>query len=107
MRFFKGTCSSFNKGKRDKTGIARTFARIFFRNSINIGLPVLTSMEAAENIDDGDELEVDLDKGEIKDLTNGKKFDIKPVPDFIQEIISSGGYINYTKETSEESNNIF
>jgi len=78
--------------------IARTFARIFFRNAINIGLPVIPSAEAAEKISQGDELEVDMDKGIIKDVTSGQEFKINPVPAFIQEIISSGGYINYTKK---------
>lgn len=77
--------------------IAKTFARIFFRNAINIGLPVIPGVEAAESINDGDELEVDLDIGIIKDITTGSQFSINPVPDFIQGIISSGGYINYTK----------
>ncbi|MCL5071335.1 MAG: 3-isopropylmalate dehydratase small subunit [Actinobacteria bacterium] len=78
--------------------IAKTFARIFFRNAINIGLTVIQSAEASENINDGDELEVNLDKGEIKDTTTGKTFTINPVPEFIREIISSGGYINYIKK---------
>lgn len=78
--------------------IAKTFARIFFRNAINIGLAVIPSMEASENINDGDELEVNLDKGEIKDITTGKTFVINPVPGFIREIISSGGYINNTRK---------
>jgi 3-isopropylmalate/(R)-2-methylmalate dehydratase small subunit len=79
--------------------IAKTFARIFFRNAINIGLPVIPSAEAAEKISQGDELEVDMDKGIIKDVTSGQEFKINPVPAFIQEIISSGGYINYTKKS--------
>ena len=78
--------------------IAKTFARIFFRNSINIGLAVIPSVEASENINDGDELEVNLDKGEIKDITTGKTFAINPVPEFIRGIISSGGYINQTRK---------
>jgi 3-isopropylmalate/(R)-2-methylmalate dehydratase small subunit len=78
--------------------IAKTFARIFFRNSINIGLPVISSAEAAENISQGDELEVDLDMGLIKDITTGMSFQINPFPCFIQEIIASDGYINYTKK---------
>ncbi|MBU4449801.1 MAG: 3-isopropylmalate dehydratase small subunit [Actinobacteria bacterium] len=78
--------------------IAKTFARIFFRNAINIGLAVIPSVEASENINDGDELEVNLDKGEIKDINTGKTFAINPVPEFIREIISSGGYINYTRK---------
>jgi len=55
-------------------------------------------VEASENINDGDELEVNLDKGEIKDITTGKTFTINPVPEFIREIISSGGYINHTRK---------
>jgi 3-isopropylmalate/(R)-2-methylmalate dehydratase small subunit len=78
--------------------IAKTFARIFFRNAINIGLPVIPCPEAAENINDGDEIEADLDRGTIKNITSGREFVINPVPPFIQEIISSGGYINYTKK---------
>jgi len=78
--------------------IAKTFARIFFRNAINIGLPVIASVEAAENISRGDELEVDLDMGLIKDITTGMSFQITPLPGFIREIISSGGYISYTKK---------
>lgn len=79
--------------------IAKTFARIFFRNAVNIGLPVIPCAEAAEKIRQGDELEVDMDKGVIKDITSGREFKINPVPAFIQEIISSGGYINYTKKS--------
>jgi len=78
--------------------IAKTFARIFFRNAINIGLAVIPSEEASENVKDGDELEVDLEKGLIKDNTDGKIFKINPVPDFINEIIANGGYINYIKK---------
>lgn len=78
--------------------IAKTFARIFFRNAINIGLPVIPCPEAAENINDGDEIAADLDRGIIKNITSGREFVINPVPPFIQEIISSGGYINYTKK---------
>jgi len=78
--------------------VAKTFARIFFRNAVNTGLLVVLSREAADNIDDGDELEVDFDGGLIKDLTTGKVFKINPIPEFIQEIVHNGGYINYTKK---------
>jgi len=78
--------------------IAKTFARIFFRNAINIGLAVVPSVEASENISEGNEIEVDLDKGKIKDLTTGKTFTINPVPEFINGIIANGGYINYIKK---------
>lgn len=78
--------------------IAKTFARIFFRNAINIGLLVIPSIEASENINNGDELEIDMEKGLIKDSTNGRTFRINPVPDFINGIITNGGYINYIKK---------
>ncbi|MEE9583067.1 MAG: 3-isopropylmalate dehydratase small subunit, partial [Dehalococcoidales bacterium] len=77
--------------------IARSFARIFFRNAINIGLPVLECAEAVENTEAGDTLEVDLSSGRIENLTNGKVFTAKPYPDFMAEIISVGGLIEYTK----------
>lgn len=85
-----------------KLVIARSFARIFFRNAINIGLPVIRSTEAGEEIKDGDEVEADLDKGVIKDITTGKTFKINPLPDFIQKVIKSGGYIKYIKESFRE-----
>jgi len=81
-----------------KAVIAASFARIFFRNSINIGLPVISSSEAAGFIQDGDELEVDLSSGQIKDITQDKVFNVNPLPEFIQGIIRSGGYINFTRE---------
>ena len=78
--------------------VAKTFARIFFRNAINIGLPLLESPEAVDNTDAGDVLEVDLEKGEIKNLTKGKTFTAKPYPEFMSELIGAGGLIEYTKE---------
>ncbi len=81
-----------------KAVIAESFARIFFRNAINIGLPVVTSAEAADFIKDGDEVEIDLSSGKIKDITGNKIFNINPLPEFIQKIIISGGYINFTRE---------
>ncbi|OFW51367.1 MAG: 3-isopropylmalate dehydratase small subunit [Actinobacteria bacterium RBG_13_35_12] len=81
-----------------KAVIAASFARIFFRNSINIGLPVMSSSEAAGFIQDGDDLEVDLSSGQIKDITQDKVFNVNPLPEFIQGIIKSGGYINFTRE---------
>jgi len=78
--------------------IAGTFARIFFRNAINIGLPLLECEEAIDNTEVGDLLEVDLSRGEIRNLTRGTSFTAKPYPDFMSEIISAGGLIEYTKE---------
>ena len=80
-----------------KAIIAGSFARIFYRNAINIGLPVIVSSEASKIVMDTDELEIDLDNGEINDLTNKKTFKVKPLPDFIQKVISSGGYIEFTR----------
>ena len=78
--------------------IAKSFARIFFRNAINIGLPLLASQEAPDNIEAGDIVEVDLAAGKIKNLTNGKTFTAKPYPDFMAGIIAAGGLIEYTKK---------
>ena len=78
--------------------IAKSFARIFFRNSINIGLPILESKEAVENIKNGDKVTIDLAKGIIKNITSGKSFQSAKFPDFMQKIIKSGGLINYIKK---------
>ncbi len=78
--------------------IAKSFARIFFRNAINIGLPLLESEGAVDNTKAGDILDVDLVKGEIKNVTSGKKFSAKPYPEFMSELISAGGLIEYTKK---------
>lgn len=86
------------KGAGISAVIAKTFARIFFRNAINIGLPLLESEEAVDNTRAGDELEIDLDSGTIKNLTNGKSFNAKPYPEFMSELISAGGLISYTKQ---------
>lgn len=71
--------------------IAKSFARIFFRNSINIGLPILECAEAVDGISAGDEVKVDFSTGIIENVTTGKKFETEPFPDFIQNIIKSGG----------------
>lgn len=78
--------------------IASSFARIFYRNAINIGLPILECAEAAEAISDGDEVEVDFATGEISDLTTGKSFKAQPFPEFIQDIIASGGLVEAVKQ---------
>ena len=78
--------------------IAKSFARIFYRNSINIGLPILECPEAADKIKEGNELEVDLEKGGIRNLSTGKTFQAVPFPDFMREIIKAGGLINYVKQ---------
>jgi 3-isopropylmalate/(R)-2-methylmalate dehydratase small subunit len=80
--------------------IAKSFARIFFRNAINIGLPLLECPEAVDNTASGDILEVDLAKGKIKNVTSGKIFTAKPYPEFMSELIAAGGLIEYTKKRS-------
>ncbi len=77
--------------------IAKSFARIFFRNAINIGLPLLECNEAVDNTEAGDILEVELSTGTIRNLTKGMTFIAKPYPDFMAELISAGGLIEYTK----------
>jgi 3-isopropylmalate/(R)-2-methylmalate dehydratase small subunit len=77
--------------------IAKSFARIFFRNAINIGLPLLECDEAVDKTEAGDTLEVDLSNGRIKNLTKGMEFGAKPYPDFMAELISAGGLVEYTK----------
>ena len=77
--------------------IAKSFARIFYRNSINIGLAILECEEAAEAIEEGNEVEVDLDRGVIYDKTAGKTYETKPFPTFIQNIITAGGLVEAIK----------
>lgn len=71
--------------------IASTFARIFYRNAINIGLPILECDDAAKDIKEGDEVEVDFDSGVITNITTGKTYKAQPFPEFIQNIIRNGG----------------
>ena len=77
--------------------IAKSFARIFFRNAINLGLPVLESPEAADGIEAGDEIDVDLATGTIRNLTTEQVFKAKPFEPFMMEIIEAGGLVEYTK----------
>jgi 3-isopropylmalate/(R)-2-methylmalate dehydratase small subunit len=78
--------------------IARSFARIFFRNSIDIGLPLLECSECVDQTQEGDILEVDLSTGKIQNLTRGQTFTAKPYPEFMSELINAGGLIEYTKK---------
>ncbi|MBW9154702.1 3-isopropylmalate dehydratase small subunit [Clostridium estertheticum] len=82
--------------------IAENFARIFFRNSINIGLPILECTEAAQDIEEGNEISVDVISGIITNITKGKTYMAIPFPAFMQDIISSQGLINYLKERTED-----
>jgi 3-isopropylmalate/(R)-2-methylmalate dehydratase small subunit len=77
--------------------IANTFARIFYRNAINIGLPILECPEAVSGISAGDELEVDFSRGTIKNLTRSKQYSAAPFPPSIQEIINAGGLLKNLK----------
>lgn len=78
--------------------IANTFARIFYRNALNIGLPILECPEAVQGISKGDEVEIDLANGIIKNITRNKTYQAAPFPEFMQELIKAGGLVNYTKE---------
>ncbi len=75
--------------------IAETFARIFYRNAINIGLPIIECPEAAKSIENGDEVEVDFDTGVITNKTKGETYQGQSFPEFMQKIISAGGLVNY------------
>lgn len=82
--------------------IAKTFARIFYRNSFNTGLPILECTEAAEKISANDELEVNFETGEIKNLTKNEVYYAEPFPEFIQKIIEVDGLVNYVKESAKK-----
>lgn len=81
--------------------IAKSFARIFYRNAINIGLPILECVEAAEEIQAGDEVKVNFDTGEIIDITTGKSYQAQAFPLFIQNIIKAGGLLASLKESAK------
>ena len=78
--------------------IAKSFARIFYRNAINIGLPILECEAAAEEIQNGDQVSVDFDTGVITDITTGRTYQAEPFPEFIQNIIKKGGLLASLKE---------
>jgi len=78
--------------------IAKNFARIFYRNAINIGLPILENPNLPDETDKGDELEVNLETGEIKNITKNKTYKAAPFPESIQELINTGGLIDYTRK---------
>lgn len=80
--------------------IAKSFARIFYRNAINIGLPILECEQAAQEIEAGHEVTVDFDTGIITDVTTGKSYQAQPFPPFIQNIIKCGGLLNSLREGS-------
>jgi 3-isopropylmalate/(R)-2-methylmalate dehydratase small subunit len=86
------------KGSQAKCIIAPSFARIFFRNCINIGLPILECPEAVADISEGDEVDVDLANGKISNKTKGHTYQARPLPDFVLKIADAGGIVNFLKE---------
>ena len=77
--------------------IAKSFARIFYRNAFNIGLPIIESEGAAEGLSEGEEAVVDLVSGSIESIDNGTIFSAHPIPDFMRELLSTGGLVNYIR----------
>ena len=86
--------------------IAKTFARIFYRNAFNIGLPIFESPEAAGRIDEGDEVAVDVEAGVIRNITKNETYRATLVPPFMQQIIAAGGLINYVAERMKNSGSV-
>ena len=76
--------------------VARSFARIFYRNAFNMGLPIFEAPQAIDGIDAGDLLEIDMQGGTLRNRTKGTEYPIAPVPAFMQELVASGGLLNYT-----------
>lgn len=93
------------KGSGISCVIAESFARIFYRNSFNIGLPIIESVEAASRIENGDEVEIDFDNGEITNITKNEIYKGQPYPQFIQKIIKNEGLVNYIQATYKENAN--
>jgi len=85
------------KGAGVSCVVAKSFARIFYRNAINLGLPILECAEAVDGSEAGDELGVELETGTIRNLTKGSEFKAKPYPDFMLELMRAGGLVEYTK----------
>ena len=85
-------------GNGIKVVIARSFARIFYRNAVNIGLPVLVCEEAALASEDGQQIEVDLESGRITNVTTGQQFQAEPLTPFVARIVAAGGIVNYIRQ---------
>lgn len=81
-----------------RAAVAKSFARIFYRNAFNIGLPIFESEEAPGRISEGDTIEIDAGKGTIKNVTKNEEYTAKPIPPFMQELISAGGLVEWTKK---------
>ncbi|MGB9668300.1 MAG: 3-isopropylmalate dehydratase small subunit [Thermosulfidibacteraceae bacterium] len=78
--------------------VAKSFARIFYRNAFNIGLPVIEAPNAVDRIDEGDEIEIDLEGGKIRNITKDEEYSFVPIPGFMMDIIRAGGLIEYAKK---------
>jgi 3-isopropylmalate/(R)-2-methylmalate dehydratase small subunit len=91
------------KGAGVSVVIAKSFARIFYRNAFNTGLPILVAPEAVDGIGEGDELTVDLATGEIEDLTTGTTYQAQPLPPFMRELVEAGGLLPYLKRQKERN----
>ncbi len=91
------------KAAKVKAVIAESYARIFFRNALNIGMPILECPEAVAGIDNGDEVDVDLLAGTIKNVTKKTTFQARPFPPFMQDLIKAGGLISYVKENKKDA----
>lgn len=83
--------------------IAKSYARIFYRNAFNIGLAIFESPEAVDGIEEGDEVKIDVDRGVITNLTKGTEYKSTAFPPFMQELINAGGLINYVREKVQKN----
>ena len=90
------------RGAKVATVIAKSFARIFYRNAINNGMYIIETPEATEAISDGDEIDIDFENGLIKNKTTGKDIRFNPLPDFAREIINNGGLLNHIKKATTD-----
>jgi len=94
------------KGAGISTVVAESFARIFYRNAINVGLPLLESGNISKKISEGDEVEIDMEKGILRDLNTKEEFPVKKLPEFMLDILNKGGLIPYLKETLKKEGKI-
>lgn len=90
------------KGAGISAVVAESFARIFYRNSTNVGLPLIEIRDISRHISPGDEIEIEMEKGILKNLTTGEEFEIKGLPEFMVEILNEGGLIPYLKDHIDE-----
>ncbi len=83
--------------------LAESFARIFYRNAINIGLPIIECAEAARDAENGDEISIDVSTGKIENITKGTRYKTEVFPEFMEKIMEAEGLINYIKQTKKET----